>query len=244
MKKLILLSMTLLLTAGFVISGVTLAFFSDQESVGSSVFEMGRLSLTSVNTYPADGDPYTYVKNPSWAVQNTGTMNLNLRVKVVCQWAQLIRVETPSEASSEATSESASEASSEAMIEVSSEVTSETSSETSREVAADAPTESIREVETVILIENDMQITNETELVTETQAISKVKEVPSYVISLTSDLWIQDGNGWYVYRYPVLPNETIQVEAEILVIDPEWEGALELYFEAEAQNVSSGGGYE
>ena len=90
MKRLILLCITLLLTVSFVISGVTLAFFSDQESVGSSVFEMGSLSLTSVNTYSALDDPHIYVKNPSWTVQNTGTMNVNLRVKVVCEWAQII----------------------------------------------------------------------------------------------------------------------------------------------------------
>lgn len=254
MKKLILLSLTLLLTASFVISGVTLAFFSDQESVGSSVFEMGRLSLTSVNTYPANEDPYTYVKNPSWTVQNTGTMNLNLRVKVVCQWAQTIKVETASEASSEAadevTSERTNEATSETAVEETSEASSEAISETSSETSSEASSEASSEVANVLLIENDMQITNETEmptgteLTTETQVVSKVKEVPTYVIKLTSDLWVQDGYGWYIYRYPVLPNESIQVDAEILVIDPEWEGALELYFEAEAQDVSSGGGYE
>ena len=179
MKRLILLCLTLLLTVSFVISGVTLAFFSDQEFVGSSVFEMGSLSLTSVNTYSDLDDPHTYVKSPSWTVQNTGTMNLNLRVKVMCGWAQIIAVEVENEKL------------------------------------------------------DDYVEQNEV-----------VHETPSYVISLTNDLWTPEGNGWYVYQYPILPNEIIQVDAKITVIDPEWEGALEVYFEAEAQEVSSGGDYD
>lgn len=210
MKKLIVLSLTLLMTISFVISGVTLAFFSDQESVGSSVFEMGQLSLTSVNIYSALDDPFTYEKNPSWMVQNTGTMRLTLRVKVVCEWAQAAEAE--------------------AVIEVANEVASE----------HEGTSEILQNGDNVLLI--DDVIDNEKQSLVESEMGGG--ELPTFVVTFTSDLWTQDEEGWFVYRDPILPNETIEVNAEVLVMDPEWEGDLALYFEAEAQEVSSGGGYE
>lgn len=217
MKKLILLSLTLLLTMFFVISGFTLAFFSDQETVGSTVFEMGSLSLTSVNTYSAADDPYAYVKYPSWTVQNTGSMNLMLKVKVQCAWAPRVLTEVEREVSTDASTEASSETDVEIMSESSSEVSSEPSSEI--ESVTETETESISELERVV----------------------EVKQQPSYIVTLSEDLWYQDENGWYVYRNPVFPNEMIQVDAEITVIDPDWQGALELFFEAEASEATFGG---
>lgn len=208
MKKLILLCLTLILTISFVISGVTLAFFTDQESVSHSVFKMGRLSLTSVNTFSAfDDDPFTFEKYPSWTVQNTGTLNLNLRVRVVCEWAQNIE------------NVDANEGNHEIIREVMSEEVNETSSAV---------------VKVIIL--------NEEELI-EKNSID-VNDVPLYVVSLNDERWTQDGDGWYIYRYPILPNEKIQVDAKIVVLDPVWQGSLKVNFEAEAQDILSRGDYD
>ena len=86
MKKLILMCLMLMTTIGFVLSGMTLALFHDQESVGTAIFTTGTVSMTSINTFSAQDDLSSNVKYPSWIVQNTGSNGLKLRVKILCEW--------------------------------------------------------------------------------------------------------------------------------------------------------------
>lgn len=95
MKKLLLMSLILFMTIGFVISGITLAFFRDQDSVGNAMFTTGSISLTSINTFSAQDDPYSFFKYPSWIVQNTGSNDLVLRVKISCEWQDITSESSP-----------------------------------------------------------------------------------------------------------------------------------------------------
>lgn len=226
MKKLIILSLTLLLTISYVISGLSLAFFTDHKFVGSTVFVMGSLSLTSVNTFSALDDPYSYVKQASWTVQNTGSMDLILRVNVNCVW-DVADVEV---AEVEVFTEDALEVEADLVVETDFVAEVDFDVEADLEFEAEASTEIVTEVVT------------EPEAEVAAEVAAEIVAVPAYVVTLPAELWEQDANGWYVYRKPVAPNETIRVNAEILVIDKVWQGDLELYFEAEANGVDSGGG--
>ncbi|WP_028307935.1 hypothetical protein [Desulfitibacter alkalitolerans] len=64
---------------------------------------------------------------------------------------------------------------------------------------------------------------------------------PDYNIQVLSNGWteVPDNNGWYYYCSSVLPQQEIEFKVRLCVTDEDWEGNLELYFEAEAVQASN-----
>lgn len=96
MKKLIILGLSLITSICLVISGMTLAFYTDSSVPGEALFTMSNLSMTSVVAH-ADavrvmdaGD----IMKPSWTIHNDGSVPLTLRVKVHLYWVDAYGIES------------------------------------------------------------------------------------------------------------------------------------------------------